>query len=124
MAVCWKGATGRERQAVSMAKDTAASAGKHEKATMKKKPKGKNAAQPPKMFSREGHTDSRFTAMHSDPRFKRFPKKANKVEIDSRFAGMFTEERFQVRGAVDKRGRKGEDFEEQGGHAAVLSPSC
>jgi hypothetical protein len=32
-------------------------------------------------------TDSRFAAMHSDPRFSRFPKKKNKVSIDNRFAG-------------------------------------
>jgi hypothetical protein len=34
-----------------------------------------------------GGTDPRFAAMHSDPRFSRFPKKKNKVEIDERFAG-------------------------------------
>lgn len=31
--------------------------------------------------------DERFAAMYSDPRFSRFPKKKNKVEIDKRFAG-------------------------------------
>ncbi len=32
-------------------------------------------------------TDSRFAAVHSDPRFQRFPKAKAKVEIDERFAG-------------------------------------
>ncbi|PRW59387.1 Pre-rRNA-processing esf1 [Chlorella sorokiniana] len=51
-------------------------------------------------------TDSRFAAVHHDPRFQRFPKAKAKVEIDERFAGMFKEDAFQVRAAVDKRGRK------------------
>lgn len=50
--------------------------------------------------------DERFAAMHSDPRFRRFPKAGGKVEIDSRFAGMFSDEAFAVAGGVDKRGRK------------------
>ena len=32
-------------------------------------------------------TDSRFAAVHHDPRFQRFPKAKAKVEIDDRFAG-------------------------------------
>lgn len=32
-------------------------------------------------------TDARFAAVHSDPRFQRFPKAKAKVEIDERFAG-------------------------------------
>ena len=32
-------------------------------------------------------TDSRFAAVHYDPRFQRFPKAKAKVEIDERFAG-------------------------------------
>jgi len=32
-------------------------------------------------------TDSRFAAVHFDPRFQRFPKAKAKVEIDERFAG-------------------------------------
>lgn len=32
-------------------------------------------------------TDSRFAAVHHDPRFQRFPKAKAKVEIDERFAG-------------------------------------
>lgn len=31
--------------------------------------------------------DARFAAMHSDPRFSRFPKKKHHVEIDERFKG-------------------------------------
>lgn len=33
-------------------------------------------------------TDPRFARMHNDPRFRKFPKNANKVEIDERFKGM------------------------------------
>lgn len=78
--------------------------------------------------------DSRFAAVHYDPRFQRFPKAKSKVEIDERFAGkgwcpssalpsaavqfdqkagarllvagIFKDEAFQVTGTVDKRGRK------------------
>lgn len=32
-------------------------------------------------------TDSRFAAVHHDPRFQRFPRAKAKVEIDERFAG-------------------------------------
>ena len=32
-------------------------------------------------------TDPRFAAVHSDPRFQRFPKANRNVEIDERFAG-------------------------------------
>jgi hypothetical protein len=31
--------------------------------------------------------DSRFAAVHYDPRFQRFPKAKSQVEIDERFAG-------------------------------------
>ena len=31
--------------------------------------------------------DSRFAAVHSDPRFQRFPRAKAKVEIDERFEG-------------------------------------
>lgn len=46
--------------------------------------KGKGGAERP-----EGKlvTDSRFAAVHFDPRFQRFPKAKAKVEIDERFAG-------------------------------------
>lgn len=32
-------------------------------------------------------SDPRFAAVHSDPRFQRFPRAKAKVEIDERFAG-------------------------------------
>ncbi|GAB4817011.1 hypothetical protein N2152v2_004057 [Parachlorella kessleri] len=51
-------------------------------------------------------TDSRFAAVHHDPRFQRFPKAKAKVEIDERFSGMFKDPSFQVKSVVDKRGRK------------------
>ncbi len=77
-------------------------------------------------------TDPRFARMHNDPRFRKFPKNANKVEIDERFkgmmrwfactrrhvhhhgappyppqnAGMFEDADFQGVAVVDKRGRK------------------
>lgn len=31
--------------------------------------------------------DSRFAALHTDPRFQRFPKQKQTVEIDKRFEG-------------------------------------
>ena len=33
--------------------------------------------------------DGRFAAMLTDPRFQRFPRKKQTVEIDERFAGAF-----------------------------------
>ncbi|GLI59639.1 hypothetical protein VaNZ11_001564 [Volvox africanus] len=50
--------------------------------------------------------DPRFAAMHSDPRFQRFPKQKNKLVVDKRFSAMFEDPEFQSRSAVDKRGRK------------------
>lgn len=35
----------------------------------------------------KGGGDSRFAAVHSDPRFQRFPRAKAKVEIDERFEG-------------------------------------
>lgn len=32
-------------------------------------------------------TDSRFAAIYSDPRFRRFPKAAKQIEVDERFSG-------------------------------------
>ena len=37
--------------------------------------------------SGQGVVDERFAAAQTDPRFHRFPKAKNKVEIDQRFAG-------------------------------------
>ncbi|KAJ0098230.1 hypothetical protein Patl1_29164 [Pistacia atlantica] len=51
-------------------------------------------------------TDSRFTSVHSDPRFQNVPKQKSKVEIDSRFNRMFTDKNFASSSAqYDKRGR-------------------
>ncbi len=50
--------------------------------------------------------DERFARLHSDPRFQRLPKKQRKVQVDKRFAGMFTQKQFQSGVAVDKYGRK------------------
>lgn len=32
--------------------------------------------------------DDRFKAIGKDPRFRRFPKKTSKVQVDDRFAGV------------------------------------
>ncbi|KAK4791349.1 hypothetical protein SAY86_031762 [Trapa natans] len=54
-------------------------------------------------------TDSRFAAVHSDPRFQRVPKHKAKVSIDSRFSSMFSDKRFSSSTApLDKRGRRKE----------------
>ncbi|KAL5557512.1 hypothetical protein UlMin_039748 [Ulmus minor] len=51
-------------------------------------------------------TDSRFAAVHSDPRFRKIPKHKSKVEIDSRFDRMFKDPNFVSSSApVDKRGK-------------------
>lgn len=42
---------------------------------------------PSSAMGKDGGMDPRFSAMLTDPRFARFPKKKNKVEIDERFAG-------------------------------------
>jgi hypothetical protein len=39
------------------------------------------------MGKQDGGLDPRFAKMMTDPRFQRFPKKQNKVEIDERFTG-------------------------------------
>jgi len=68
-------------------------------------------------------SDPRFEAVHSDPRFARFPKACKpshatpshahgtrqaqaRVEIDERFKGVFDDPKFRRRAVVDKRGRK------------------
>ncbi len=45
-------------------------------------------------------TDSRFAAVHYDPRFQRFPKAKGKVEIDERFAGELPSSRLQAVSAM------------------------
>lgn len=59
---------------------------------MAKQGKAGKAGQPGKGPGKEAKesklvTDSRFAAVHFDPRFQRFPKAKAKVEIDERFAG-------------------------------------
>ncbi|CAN4078687.1 unnamed protein product [Withania somnifera] len=50
--------------------------------------------------------DSRFAALHSDPRFREPPQKKSKVTIDSRFNRMFTDKNFtSSKAATDIRGR-------------------
>lgn len=52
-------------------------------------------------------TDPRFSSAHTDPRFRRVPRRESKVAIDSRFKGMFTDKRFATASApVDKRGKR------------------
>lgn len=52
-------------------------------------------------------TDPRFSAAHSDPRFRLPPRQQAKVPIDARFRRMFTDPSFASASAapVDKRGR-------------------
>ncbi|XP_043722003.1 pre-rRNA-processing protein ESF1-like [Telopea speciosissima] len=51
-------------------------------------------------------TDTRFSSVHSDPRFQRVPKKQSKVSIDSRFNRMFSDKQFSSSSApIDKRGK-------------------
>ncbi|KFK37577.1 hypothetical protein AALP_AA3G001400 [Arabis alpina] len=52
-------------------------------------------------------TDKRFSSAHTDPRFRRIPRRESKVTIDSRFKGMLTDKRFAPASApVDKRGKR------------------
>ena len=75
---------------------------------------GKDAAKP----ARKGGvsddmtvSDARFSKLHNDPRFMRFPAAQQKVKIDSRFSKMFSDPNFSTGGAgrkTDKRGRRTE----------------
>lgn len=50
--------------------------------------------------------DSRFAALHSDPRFREPPQKKSKVTIDSRFNRMFTDKSFaSSKAPTDIRGK-------------------
>nr|CAH7749676.1 unnamed protein product [Callosobruchus chinensis] len=49
--------------------------------------------------------DPRFTYIKSDLKFRRIPKKTQKVKIDKRFQSMFNDKKFKVKYTVDKRGR-------------------
>lgn len=66
---------------------------------MKKKKTNKQVSSPSKEI------DERFAAVLVDPRFKSMRKSENKVKIDSRFKGMFKEDRFKLKSSVDKRGK-------------------
>ncbi|KAI8593733.1 hypothetical protein BDZ88DRAFT_443121 [Geranomyces variabilis] len=53
-------------------------------------------------------TDPRFSRVHSDPRFIKARKDANKIKIDSRFAGMLQSDEFGTGSSgprIDKYGR-------------------
>ncbi|KAF6211542.1 hypothetical protein GE061_012055 [Apolygus lucorum] len=49
--------------------------------------------------------DKRFSHVVSDPRFRKLPRSERKVKIDHRFKAMFTDDKFKLKYAVDKRGR-------------------
>lgn len=53
---------------------------------------GKKGGGKREKVSREQHgstmvTDPRFSAIQTDPRFHKFPRAKNKVEVDERFSG-------------------------------------
>ncbi|XP_077220585.1 pre-rRNA-processing ESF1-like protein [Tasmannia lanceolata] len=50
-------------------------------------------------------TDSRFSSLHSDPRFQLPHKHQSKIPIDSRFNRMFSDKNFSSSSALDKRGK-------------------
>lgn len=50
--------------------------------------------------------DARFAHLVSDPRFKSIKKETKKIKIDKRFAGMFNDEKFNVKYSIDKYGRR------------------
>ncbi|XP_018563697.1 ESF1 homolog [Anoplophora glabripennis] len=49
--------------------------------------------------------DQRFAHIANDPKFRRIPKKQQKVKIDKRFQSMFKDQKFKVKYSTDKRGR-------------------
>lgn len=49
--------------------------------------------------------DERFSKIATDPRFRGIPLEERKVQIDPRFKGMFTDQHFNQKHSVDKRGR-------------------
>ncbi|GMH42843.1 hypothetical protein BSKO_10762 [Bryopsis sp. KO-2023] len=51
-------------------------------------------------------TDPRFSKLHSDPRFARFPAQKRKVKIDDRFSAVFSDPSFKEGARIDKWGRK------------------
>lgn len=50
--------------------------------------------------------DPRFAHLVTDPRFKSMHKTTKKVKIDKRFAGMFNDDKFNVKYSTDKYGRR------------------
>ncbi|KAF8092316.1 hypothetical protein N665_0417s0013 [Sinapis alba] len=48
-------------------------------------------------------TDSRFSSAHTNPRFRRLPRRESKVTIDSRFKGVLSD---KASAPVDKRGKR------------------
>ncbi|VFQ93488.1 unnamed protein product [Cuscuta campestris] len=54
--------------------------------------------------------DPRFASIHTDPRFRKAPKRETKVVIDSRFSHIFAGDKFApTKARIDKRGRHKED---------------
>lgn len=49
--------------------------------------------------------DQRFKHVLTDPKFRRIPKKDQKIKIDKRFQSMFNDKKFKVKYTTDKRGR-------------------
>ncbi|KAJ3309830.1 pre-rRNA-processing protein esf1 [Boothiomyces sp. JEL0838] len=52
--------------------------------------------------------DERFSKVHTDPRFRKPKKDANKIALDERFSGMLKSKEFGSKAKVDKYGRKQE----------------
>ncbi|CAG9319497.1 unnamed protein product [Blepharisma stoltei] len=64
------------------------------------------------MGKKDSHIkDSRFSKIHTDPRFRTQKPEDQKVKLDERFTSMFTKKDFQgpVPSKVDERGRKVKD---------------
>ncbi|KAK7012347.1 pre-rRNA-processing protein esf1, partial [Halocaridina rubra] len=51
--------------------------------------------------------DPRFSHIPFDPKLRSLPKKARKINIDSRFSSMFSDDKFHEKSTMDPRGRKG-----------------
>lgn len=52
-------------------------------------------------------SDSRFSHVPFDPKLRHLPKEERKVKLDSRFASMFSDDKFHEKSTMDRRGRKG-----------------
>ncbi|KAJ3355417.1 pre-rRNA-processing protein esf1 [Allomyces javanicus] len=76
-------------------------------ANPKKKPSSKRPAAPRDDAAPAVVTDSRFAAVHNDPRFKPIKKKNVKVKVDARFKDLIQNDKeFEAGPAVDKYGRR------------------